>query len=245
MKTSQVPPHSMHRLKQAPSTNLLQRLSEADKSALQEIGHIKKLVQDSLIFQAGDPCRNVYLLIKGRAKIYELSPQGKEVIMWFCFSGEMFGLSEVWTGSKRDISAQACSEIEMIVIERARFREFLHSHPNVALDVIDILSGRMRVLGDMMLDLISTDVNARLIKLLARLFQRYGRERDGRIYIDIPITHQEIGDMIGCCRQTVTTALGQLRTKCGLQTKIRTLSMEVASADEAAERLITNGLSTQ
>ena len=71
----------MHRLKQAPSTNLLQRLSDDDKSALEEIGHIKKIAQDSLIFQAGDPCRNVYLLIKGRAKIYELSPQGKEVIM--------------------------------------------------------------------------------------------------------------------------------------------------------------------
>ena len=157
----------------------------------------------------------------------------------------MFGLSEVWTGSKRDISAQACSEVEMIVIERARFREFLHLHPKVALDVIDILAGRMRVLGDMMLDLTSTDVNARLIKLLARLFQRYGREREGRIYIDIPITHQEIGDMIGCCRQTVTTELGQLRIRCGLQTGIRTLFMEVASADDEAERLITSGLVAQ
>ncbi len=242
MKTSQVPSNSMLRPKQAPSTSLLQRLSDTDESALREMGRFKKLARDSFIFRAGDLCRNVYILIKGRAKIYEQSLHGKEVIMWFCFSGELFGLSEVWTGSKRNISAQACSDIEMIVIERARFREFLHLHPKVALDVIDILAGRMRVLGDMMLDLTSTDVNARLTKLLARLFQRYGRERDGRICIDIPITHQEIGDMIGCCRQTVTTALGQLRTTCGLQTGVRMLFMEVASADEAVERLIGSSM---
>ncbi len=197
-----------------------------------------RLEKNALIFRAGTPSDYVYVILNGRAKIYELSPQGKEVIMWFCFSGELFGLAEVWRGTHRDVYAQACSPVELVRFERAQFQQHLVNHPVLAMQVIDILSERLRILGEMLLNLTSSDVTLRLVKLLVRLFQRYGRCRDGRIYIDIPLTHQEMADMIGCCRQTVTSTLGALKRTQGLNSDRRMLYLNAPSPEAAAKRLI-------
>ncbi len=224
-------------MQQSPSTNLLESLCIRDRKALLDIGKVSHVAKNELIFQAGTPSDYVYIIISGRAKIYELSPQGKEVIMWFCFSGELFGLAEVGTGVDRNVYAQACSAVELVKLDRIRFRQFLAGNSAMALQVIDILSGRLRVLGDTLLNLTCTDVSVRLTKLLVRLFQRYGRELDGYIYIDIPITHQEMADMIGCCRQTVTSTLAVLRERHGLRSGRRTLYLQADSPVDAAERL--------
>ena len=225
-----------------PSTNLLQSLSSTDRAQLLSIGTVDRVEKNALIFHAGAPSEYVYIILNGQAKIYELSPQGKEVIMWFCFSGELFGLAEVWRGTHRDVYAQACSTVDLIKLNRKRFRQYLMDDPAMAMRVIDILSGRLRILGDMLLNLTSNDVTARLVKLLARLFQRYGRSRDGRIYIDIPLTHQEMADMIGCCRQTVTSTLGDLKRTHGLRSDRRMLYMEAESSQVAAETLAKLGI---
>ncbi|MDE0281259.1 MAG: Crp/Fnr family transcriptional regulator [Gammaproteobacteria bacterium] len=223
---------------QLPSTNLLQTLSAGERERLFRIGTVARVEKNALIFQAGAPSEYVYIILSGRAKIYELSPQGKEVIMWFCFTGELFGLAEVWRGTHRDVFAQACTPVELVRFDHKQFRRYLMDNPSMAMQVIDILSGRLRVLGDMLLNLTSTDVTARLVKLLARFFQRYGRSRNGRIYIDIPLTHQEMADMIGCCRQTVTSTLGVLKRTHGLRTDRRMLYMEAVSSQAAAETLV-------
>jgi CRP/FNR family transcriptional regulator len=223
---------------QYPSTNLLHSLADSERDALFRIGKSLRVDKDELIFRAGTPSDYVYVIINGRAKIYELSPQGKEVIMWFCFPGELFGLAEVWTGAPRNVYAQACSTVELVRFDRWRFRQFLVQHPDLAMHVIDILAGRLRALGDMLLAFTSTDVTARLVKLLARLFQHYGRNRDGSICIDIPLSHQEMADMIGCCRQTVTSTLGELKRRHGLTTGRRLLCIQARTPLEAAEKLI-------
>lgn len=227
---------------QFPSTNLLESLPSVERDALLGIGTPRKVEKNAMIFRAGTPSEYVYVILQGRAKIYELSPQGKEVIMWFCFSGELFGLAEVWRGTHRDVYAQACSGVELVRFDRLRFRQHLLDHPVMAMQVIDILSGRLRVLGDMLLNLTSTDVTVRLVKLLARLFQRYGRNRHGRVYIDIPLTHQEMADMIGCCRQTVTSTLSVLKRTHGLHSEKRMLFMEATSSDDAARELVRLGV---
>ena len=225
-----------------PSTNLLASLSPRDRADLFTIGSLVKFEKNALIFREGAPSTYVYVILEGRAKIYELSPQGKEVIMWFCFSGELFGLAEMWRETQRDVYAQACSPVELIRFDRRRFRQYIKGHPVIAMQVIDILAGRLRILSDMLLGLTATNVKVRLIKLLARLFQHYGRHRGGRIYIDIPLTHQEMADMIGCCRQTVTSTLGVLRRTHGLGSEQRMLYVRGKSPRQAAESLAKLGM---
>ncbi len=192
-------------------TNFLSQLSRQDYRDLIVLGkeHIYK--KHDLIFQAGPPGDHVYFLKEGHAKIYQLSPTGKEVILWFCFSGEMFGMAEVCRRGQREVYARACSYTEVIKVSQLQFKNFLTTHDEAAMLTIDLLSCRLRMLGDMLLNLTSDDVMSRLIKLLTRLCTRYGKSSDSDIILDIKLTHQDMADMIGASRQTVSSAIGELK----------------------------------
>lgn len=192
-------------------TDYLSQLSTEDRNDLVALGKSHSYKKHDLIFQAGSPGDYVYLLSEGRAKIYQLSPTGKEVILWFCFSGEMFGMAEVCRRGQREVYARACSKTDVIKVSQQAFKEFLATHSEAAMLTIDLLSCRMRVLGDMLLNLASDDVMSRLIKLLTRLCNRYGKYEGDNIILDIPLTHQEIADMIGASRQTVSSSISALR----------------------------------
>ncbi len=201
----------MEQLWYTQQTDYLSQLSEQDRDHLLQLGNAHQFKKNELIFHAGSPGDYVYLLTQGRAKIYQLSPSGKEVILWFCFSGEMFGMAEVCLQGQREVYARACSETAVIKVNQQAFKNFLATHSDAAMLTIDLLSCRMRILGDMLLNLASDDVMSRLIKLFTRLSSRYGKLQGNNIILDIPLTHQEIADMIGASRQTVSSALSQLK----------------------------------
>ncbi|MGD8926956.1 MAG: Crp/Fnr family transcriptional regulator [Thioalkalispiraceae bacterium] len=203
----------MEQLWYTQQTDYLSQLSANDRNDLVALGKRHSYEKHDLIFQAGSPGDYVYLLSNGRAKIYQLSPTGKEVILWFCFSGEMFGMAEVCRRGQREVYARACSRTDVIKVSQKAFKEFLATHSEAAMLTIDLLSCRMRALGDMLLNLASDDVMSRLIKLLTRLSNRYGKYEGNNIILDIPLTHQEIADMIGASRQTVSSSISALKRR--------------------------------
>jgi len=163
------------------------------------------------VFQAGTKKRNFYLLINGRVKLYRVSDLGKEVTQWFCFPGEAFGLSELQSSNQKTIYAQCSENSEVLSIPLNQFSRFLKHSPDIALQIIEQLSVRLKIAGDTLLNITSDDVRTRLIKLLARLNMRFGVKHKNGNLINITLTHKEIADMIGACRQSVTTALGELK----------------------------------
>lgn len=79
-------------------TDILARMSGEDREALLSLGTMQRFSKGEFVFRAGAPGKHVYFLRKGRVKICQPSHTGKEVILWFCFAGEMFGLAEVAQG---------------------------------------------------------------------------------------------------------------------------------------------------
>jgi CRP-like cAMP-binding protein len=186
-------------------------LSQSHRKTLIKIGSKRCFKKDEMIFHAGSAGDEVYILLNGRVKIFELSEEGKEVILWFCFAGELFGTAEVVKRSHREVNAQAGGSVTVLAIKYREFERFLQQNPLLALKVIELLSYRLRDLSNVLLNLASDDVTSRVVKLLSRLSLRYGKPRDKGIYLDIALTHQEMADMIGTSRQTVTTVLGVLK----------------------------------
>jgi len=187
------------------------QLDKQELDVLLSLGSTSRYPKGAFIFCPGEAGQHVFFLRKGRIKISNLSPVGHELILWFCFSGEMFGLSEITRGNDRIASAQACEDSEVMSIPRDQFNSFLMHHPKAAFLILHILSCRMRVLSDMLVNLVSDNVNTRLAKLILRLGAQYGTREGKVIHLDIHLTHQEIADMIGTTRQTVTTLLGQFK----------------------------------
>lgn len=195
---------------QTAVADLLSRIPERDRGRLFRLGKVQDFAKGELIFSAGETSHHVFLLLKGRVKIYQPSTVGKEAILWFCFAGELFGLAEAARGGGRVVSAQACDACEVLCIRQEQFTAFLETHPQTSLIIVQLLACRLRVLGDVVINLISDDVRTRIIKMALQLGARCGISSPRGLCLDIVLTHQEIADMIGTTRQTVTTTLGQL-----------------------------------
>lgn len=163
------------------------------------------------VFQAGSAKKNFYLLLSGRVKLYRMSSHGREVTQWYCFPGEAFGLSELQSSNQQSVNALCSENSEVFSIPLNQFSTFIKQSPDIALQIIKQLSMRLKVVGDTLLNYTSDDVKTRLIKLFIRLNMRYGVEYKNGMLINVVLTHKEISDMIGACRQTVSTTLGELK----------------------------------
>jgi len=208
-----------------PQIDLLASLPDVDRAQLLKIGQTQRFKKSEFVFHAGDATHHVYLLLRGRVKIYQPSSVGKEVILWFCFGGELFGLAEAARGGQRVVSAQACDDTEILSIRQEQFTEFLAQHAQTALMIVQVLSCRLRVLGDVVINLISDDVRTRILKMLLQLGARCGTPHEQGLRLNLSLTHQEIADMIGTTRQTVTTTLGQLEREGMIKTEHHVISI--------------------
>lgn len=74
---------------------------------LSQLGKHRDYRKGCSIFRVGDPCAHVYFLESGRVKIYQPSSKGRDVILWFCLTGEIFGLAEAARGGQRVVGAAA------------------------------------------------------------------------------------------------------------------------------------------
>lgn len=192
----------------APS--IMARLGTDAQYALRALASTVTLAKSDTLFASDDPVDTVYLLLRGRVKVYCLAPDGKELILWFCHPGDLFGVAGT-ADALRGTCARACTPTEILAIPREHFRNFLLHYPAAALEVLDALSQRIRTLSDTVQNLATTSVTGRVASLL----QRLGVDRSlcvGDVACqDIPLTHQDIADMVGCCRQSVSETLGELK----------------------------------
>lgn len=204
--------------------NFFAQLNKQHQYQLLNLAITRQFAHDELIDSLGTQSDNVYVVANGRVKIFELTADGKEVILWFCAAGELFGFAEnmvASTFSSHQVHAQACGRGELLVIDRSDFEHFITDNPETVLPVVQLLGFRLREVSEVLMDVTSSDVTSRVIRLLYRLGGLYGKAVNKGLRIDLSITHQEMADMIGTSRQTVTTVLGDLKRKGFIETEQR------------------------
>ena len=210
----------MQTQKSFPPPSFMGKLSPGEQAGLHSIAREHRYAKGNYIFQANQPNDTVYILLNGRVKIIRLATGGKELIQWFCMPGEIFGLSEDDETPYRGLYAQTLSKSDLLRIPKQDFDQLLLDHPRLALVIVKQLASRLRTLGNILLYLTSDDAQSRFVKLIRRLSACYGRHEGKAVYIDVHLTHQEMADMIGVCRQTVSSMLGEYK-RAGILTSDR------------------------
>jgi CRP/FNR family transcriptional regulator len=197
--------------------DLLAALSADEQTALSARAKRRRLARGAAVFEAGEKSGEIFIVASGCIKLHQLSPGGKEIILWFAFPGELFGVAETMRGVPREIYATAKAASEVLAIQRADFVDFLRAHPEAALRAIGILSARVRTLGSALVELTSDAVETRLARLLLRFAAGALRpacgvgRQPGEICLNIDLTRTDIANLVGASRQTVTTLLARLQ----------------------------------
>jgi CRP/FNR family cyclic AMP-dependent transcriptional regulator len=118
------------------------------------------------------------------------------------------------------VTVQACEQSEVGELSYAAFSTFLSSRPIVAKLCMQAMTFRLGMLANRLVRLMSDDASARIAKLLLDLAARYGGETEAGI-VPLAITHQEIADMTGVQRQTVTRIIGELASGGAIDARYR------------------------
>lgn len=155
------------------------------------------------IFWEGDTPNLFYVVAEGRIKVLKHSSSGKEFIIAFFDPGEMFGEVAVFEGRAYPASAQAVTDARVLGINKEDFLSFLGTHPQVAIGIIGILSGRLRDAQGRLKDFAGERVEQRIARILLMLSLKLGPR--------LPFTRQEIADMAGTTTETAIRVMSRLK----------------------------------
>jgi CRP/FNR family transcriptional regulator, cyclic AMP receptor protein len=161
-----------------------------------------------VVFHQGDPGDTVHLIQTGRVKVVLDAESGDEAVVAILSPGDCFGELALIDGEPRSATIEALESLETICITRRDFMEFLRSHPQAMERLLMVLAGMIRQLDEDLADLIFLDLEGRLVKKLLELAEEHGREVDGAIEIELPMTQEDLAAMIGATRASVNKLLG-------------------------------------
>lgn len=153
----------------------------------------------------------VYIIQEGQVFLSCLDPSGRKIILDTLEEGDVFGD----LGLQPNLQSQDCLFVEpdkkavICEVPRGLFSKLIETQPEFATQLISFLSAKIRQLSEQVGTLLFADARTKLLLLLARLAQR-GREEKGLTTIPQKITHQQLADMIGVHRETVSVLISEL-----------------------------------
>lgn len=196
-----------------PVPRFAQHLDGKERLELLQLGKRRFIDKNKYAFRAGEPIKCVCLVERGYLKIFQPTSDGKDMLLFFRAPGDLLGLRgslHVKPDSVRTYTAQACEDSEILCIASNTFREYLESHPRMAVEVAATLSRRLDDACDHYSNLAVAHVAARVARLILYVGRCYGTPTGKGVNLDVPLTQQEIADMVGAARQTVNSILNSL-----------------------------------
>jgi CRP/FNR family transcriptional regulator len=188
---------------------VFQNLDPEELELLCQNSYAKLYEKDEIIFFENDSVKKLYLLINGKVKLSMLSAEGKEKVLTILQEGDIFGELSLFDEDPHPLTAEAMDDARLLIIPWNEMEKMIIKRPSLAIKIIEALSKKTRLLTSQVRELVFQDAAGRLASLLSRLAEDFGREIEEGTVIDLVLTHQEIANLIGSSRVTVTKLINK------------------------------------
>ncbi len=183
---------------------IFSKLAGGELDALLALTKTRSLAARQEVFHKGDEGDQVFVILRGRLKVLSTSEDGGEVVFGIVDPGEVVGELALLSGERRTATLTAIEPCELLVIER---RDFLSGHPEVAAKLLEVLAERLRRVDELVEDTLFLKLPSRLAKKLLSLSRSYGEKTAGGIRVNIKLSQQELGELVGASRESVNREL--------------------------------------
>jgi len=174
---------------------------------------VREIPRRQVIYLPGDPGETLYFINGGRVKCSKVTRDGKELTLAYRGAGQMFGELAVIDGAPREEMAEAMKNAIITEVPVELFKELLLADADLGFRFATTIGERRKALETKLEHLVFKDVQAKLAALLLELGDEYGVETDGGVQIGLKITHQEMANLIGSTRETISLTLAQFKKK--------------------------------
>jgi CRP/FNR family cyclic AMP-dependent transcriptional regulator len=208
------------------------RLPESSLRALEAVKYTTLYPRGALLFVEGQPGRGVYVLCSGRVKLSATSSDARVIITRIARAGEILGLCATLSGGPYEVTAETLEPSQVNFVRAADFTRFLATNAEAALRAAEQLGRnysaaleQVRLLG------LSHSAAAKLARFLLEVEGSNGRAPADRLRL--ALTHEEIGQLIGASRETVTRLFSEFKQENLIQVKGAVLQLNNRPALEA------------
>lgn len=171
----------------------------------------RKYRKGTILFFEGDIGNELYIIRSGLVKIYRLEAD-KEITLALFRDGDFFGdMALIQKGFTRSATAETLEATSCYILSRAEFYRFLEQSPKLCLKLIEVTMDRLRKANEQIHNLTFLDVRSRILRTIRRLSEEYGKPAPGGWMIDLKLTHQQLANMAGTVRESVTKVLQELQ----------------------------------
>ncbi|OCT14836.1 hypothetical protein A8709_11775 [Paenibacillus pectinilyticus] len=165
--------------------------------------------KNEFIFQENDPPQAAFYVETGLIKISQSSQEGQGITLFLRYAGEIFGNAELLTNLQRKRYAKCLVDSQIIALDSRKFLELAKGDSEFAYALAVIGARRLLQTQNIVEILISRPVAWRLAWFLVQM----GKQQDGRVEVQLQLSHEEISYVIGCSRQAVTETLSKWKEK--------------------------------
>ena len=166
--------------------------------------------KNELIYHAGDESDSLYIINKGKVRIYRLSDSGKEQLVRILKPGEFTGEMALFSESTHESYAEAIVDTKICMIKRSDLQEFLLKYPSIALKVIAEFSSRLEASEKQTTRFSTEKVETRIALFLA---ESLDEEEQGTAELTLPMSKKDLASYLGTTPETISRKFNDLEKK--------------------------------
>ncbi|MBT2694307.1 Crp/Fnr family transcriptional regulator [Bacillus sp. ISL-55] len=178
----------------------------------EKVQRIKSIDKGRFLFEEGNIADELYIIQSGKFQISKMVPDGRELTIRMCSSGELVGeLSLFSPASQHILNARASESGTVAVIQKDKLESEIEKDSGLALELVKWLSLQHRKSQTRFRDLVLHGKKGALYSTLIRMVNSYGVKTEDGLKIDVSLTNQELANFCGTSREVVNRLLSELR----------------------------------
>lgn len=191
---------------------LFRGLSEEELAKVGQNLYLRDFPANAMIITEGQPGEVVYVVLSGTLKVFNIQPDGTEVIISIMGAGDTVGEMSLVDSVGRSASVITLEPSVLLWMHRTAFQECLATMNTFAQNLIRIMTSRLRLNTEHIQTLASLDVNGRVARQLLAFADKYGQpDEKGDVQIQIRLTQSDIADLVGASRKRVNQVIVALK----------------------------------
>lgn len=188
-------------------------LSDAEFKSLERVFVLRHYLENQVIFREEETGGYMYIVMAGKVKVTKSTSSGKESLLAIHQPGDFFGEMSLLDGQTTSATVSAMEDCKILSISKADFHHFLMKNEKVVHQIIQVLCGRLRSVLTL-IQILSYDSADTKIRIgIQQLAKKHGLPDARGVLINLKITHEELAEMVGTSRETVTRTLTRLQKK--------------------------------
>lgn len=178
---------------------------------ISEIIVTRKYKKGQVIFFEGDIEDKLYIVNKGKIKIYKYNKEGREQILYILSEGEFVGDMSLLKKGNFQFNAEALEDTLICTISKDDFDKIVTTNPEITLKILEVLHDRLMSLENLIQNLSTKDVEVRIASMLMGFAKDFGTKEGNSVIIDLPLNREEMANYIGVTRETISRKLTALQ----------------------------------